>query len=527
MASHSEIATYQILLVEDNEDDYILVQHYLPDSEFLVTWCETARGAAQKLERQEFHAILVDHGLPDSNALSFLEQIRESYPTCPVIVLTGRNDRALALSAKKMGAHSYLLKDEIADHLLPTLRQVTRSSASRPSASIEPEAPRAPAALPLPATPRFMDTAEQFHGVLLETMNEGCLVVDREAIVTFANRALDTIVARGAARLPGVSIVELFTPSSSDRIRQVLQEMSAGQGARSVVARARISERHAIGTGPGAFVRISMRRIDSADGAYQAALLILTNISEQVRARQMRDDLIRTTVHDLRNPLGVIVNSLEGVQDSYPEGIAEDVDVMFDIAIRSARKMSALVDELLVIARLESGELPLSRQHVSLNDLARQVLHTQSPLASTRGVHLECGASDPDHQAWIDPGLIDRVLQNLLDNALAFTPRGGKVGVRWGRWRHPDSSSEDGEQHLYMAVHDEGPGVAPELQSRVFDKFVTGSESGSGLGLAFCKLAVEAHGGRIWLESTPGQGSAFYFTVPSVTSSASRPEIER
>ncbi len=512
--------TRQLLLVEDNEDDFILVEEHLPDGEFQVTWCETAESAEKEMKERAFDAILLDHGLPDSNALSFLERVRQSYPACPVIVLTGRNDRALAISAKKMGAHSYLLKDEIADHLLPAIREV-----------IQPPT-RVPVAIPAePSVPRFMDTAEQFYRVLLETMTEGCLVVDHEGVITYANRAIDAIVDGGATRLPGRNIVDLFSQSSAERVAQSLKEMSDRQTKSSVIAEARIAESYSIGSGLGAFVRISMRSMRTGDGAYRAGLLVLTNISEQVRAHQMRDDLIRTTIHDLRNPLGVIVNSLECVQDSHPEGITEDVDFMFDLAIRSARKMSGLVDDLLLIGRLESGELPLSRQVVSLSELAKQAVHTQSSLATTRGVQLGLVAGDVDDAAWIDPGLLDRVLQNLIDNALAFTPPGGNIAVRWGHMQQQgvnepsgDSQAATETRSLYVAVDDDGPGVTPELQGRIFDKFVTGSAKGSGLGLAFCKLVVEAHGGRIWFESAPGDGATFYFTIPPAPHAAALQE---
>jgi signal transduction histidine kinase len=110
----------------------------------------------------------------------------------------------------------------------------------------------------------------------------------------------------------------------------------------------------------------------------------------------------------------------------------------------------------------------------------------------------------------VDNEIIGRVLQNLLGNAIKFTPPGGKIEMTA---RPPETTAST---LLWVAVSNSGPGIPPEIQDRLFQKFVTGrqEESGSGLGLAFCRLAVEAHGGRIWVESEPGQLTTFQFTLP-------------
>jgi signal transduction histidine kinase len=145
---------------------------------------------------------------------------------------------------------------------------------------------------------------------------------------------------------------------------------------------------------------------------------------------------------------------------------------------------------------------------VDLAELAAEALKMQAPLSKEKGIYLSSDMLHTLPPVNVDAGMISRVLQNLIGNALKFTPRGGAVRV--------ELRENHAEQTILVSISDNGPGIAADLQASVFDKFITGriEGSGSGLGLAFCKLAIDAHGGRIWVESEPGQGSVFNFTLP-------------
>jgi signal transduction histidine kinase len=157
--------------------------------------------------------------------------------------------------------------------------------------------------------------------------------------------------------------------------------------------------------------------------------------------------------------------------------------------------------------------MPLKHARVSLGALVVDVLRSQAPLIAEKDLRLESDLPPELPPAWADVGLIGRVLQNLVGNAVKFTPSGGllKVAVR-----QSGGEQESGAPCLLVSVIDSGTGIPSELQSKLFQKFVTGQreERGSGLGLAFCRLAIEAHGGCIWAESSPEEGTAFHFTLP-------------
>jgi signal transduction histidine kinase len=179
--------------------------------------------------------------------------------------------------------------------------------------------------------------------------------------------------------------------------------------------------------------------------------------------------------------------------------------------------MMKLVNDILEVSRLEAKQVPLARQPISMTGLITDTLHAQSGRALDKGLHLESDLAPSLPPAYADPELIERVLQNLVDNAIKFTPPGGRVRLSAQPMNGKYASQANGHAgQLRISVSDEGPGIPRPLRSQLFQKFVTGGqpESGSGLGLAFCRLAVEAHGGHIWAESEPGRGATFAFTLP-------------
>ncbi len=227
------------------------------------------------------------------------------------------------------------------------------------------------------------------------------------------------------------------------------------------------------------------------------------DVTEPRRLEQLRQDLTNTMVHDLRTPL---TGLLAGIDVAMQADIGPSVRrEALEVALRSVRKLLFLIDAILDVSRLESGRFPLE---LALGDLARVVTDVGcsfQALAASGGITLDLQVAEVPLLRF-DEMLMRRVIENLVGNALKFTPSGGVVRVR----------VEPGEGMVRVSVSDDGPGIEPELASRLFQKFVTGRRPGrgSGLGLAFCRLAVEAHGGAIWLDSRAGRGATFQVSLP-------------
>jgi len=237
-------------------------------------------------------------------------------------------------------------------------------------------------------------------------------------------------------------------------------------------------------------------------------LIVLRDVTEEYSLNAMREDLTNTLVHDLRNPASVVLGALDLLGwEELPDSEREVVTV----ARQGAQRLLNLITAILDVNRLESGHMPLEREPVRLDIVAGEVAEMQQVLARDKHQTIENQVPTDLPLLSVDAELIHRVLQNLIGNAIKFTPPGGVIAI--GARRDPSS-----DRDIIVTVKDSGIGLTPDLQARLFNKFVTGRVfgRGSGLGLAFCRLVVAAHGGRIWVESAPGNGATFLFTLPIV-----------
>ncbi len=224
------------------------------------------------------------------------------------------------------------------------------------------------------------------------------------------------------------------------------------------------------------------------------------------RAIRSRDEVLAVVAHDLRNPLNSVM--------LYNELIAQDAGASVRKSVgaidRASKRMKRLIEDLLEVTRLEGGQLALDRKPVPTPPLIHDVASTQRQLASAAGLELAVDlASDPPDVV-ADRDRLTQILENLIGNAIKFTPAGR---ITLGAAAHGDD--------VLFWVADSGTGIAPADQPHVFDRFWQGHEArrcGSGLGLAIVKGLVDAHGGRVWVESTEGRGTTFFFTIPAARS---------
>jgi two-component system phosphate regulon sensor histidine kinase PhoR len=325
---------------------------------------------------------------------------------------------------------------------------------------------------------------------LLERMTDGVLITDREGRVRLINPA--------AARMLGVSPQEAlgrsFVQVAWDHRLVGLWEECRERGQEGVGL---------IEMGPRRPVFHAV--VTPLEGEEGAALVLLQDLTRVRELETVRRDFVANVSHELRTPLATLKALVETLQ----EGALEDPQAARRFLERmegEVDRLDRLVGELLELARIESGRAPLEMAHVAVADIVRPPVEDLRPLAERSGLSLEVRL-DPD----LPPVLADvdrmrRVVANLVHNAIQFTPSGG-VTVR----------AEQVGEEVIISVRDTGVGIAPEDLSRIFERFYKprGSRSGgAGLGLAIARHIVLAHGGRIWAESTEGQGSTFYVALP-------------
>ena len=228
---------------------------------------------------------------------------------------------------------------------------------------------------------------------------------------------------------------------------------------------------------------------------------------------KIKDGLIHMIIHDLRNPLWAVLGYLELLLLDKQQ-FNQNQTKLFESSIGCCQELKEMVDSLLDIYKMEEGQMKLNIEITDLEELIDASIQRFLIQATKKQIALSYDHSDRKLSIQVDPRIVKRVLANLINNAIRHTPSGGKIQVTAGSYQN--------NGNLYVEVKDTGNGIAPAYHTKIFNKFeqVKLQKSGisvgsSGLGLAFCKLAVEAHGGRIWVESRgEGEGAIFQFTLP-------------
>ena len=237
------------------------------------------------------------------------------------------------------------------------------------------------------------------------------------------------------------------------------------------------------------------------------------DLTHQVELEEMRRDLMAMLFHDLQSPLSNVLSSLEMMRFEIPEGDQSALGLMLEIAFRSGNHLQALISSLLDIDRLEAGH-PIDEQTaVSLLQLLDEAEDMEKPDYQRRGTELIRQLEDDLPELYVERDMIRRVFVNLLDNALRYSDGADEVIIR------ATHLSDQGQ--LLISVIDQGPGVPVRYREVIFEMFQrmqrgARKSKGLGIGLAFCRLAVEAHGGRIWVDDAVDGGAQFNLTLPVV-----------
>jgi NtrC-family two-component system sensor histidine kinase KinB len=353
---------------------------------------------------------------------------------------------------------------------------------------------------------------QESHDLLrtvLNASNEGILMFDTQGRILVANNRLAELTGLEREAIVGRDIRDSYLEIARKLgyPPQKLESLVANMGARGPLDAG--GARTEVRSPMGAPLSRADTPVTDAEGQLVGWLVSLRDVSEERKLEQDRQHLTEMIVHDLRSPLTAILGSLTLLERTTKDLDSPVTDQAIAIANLSCQQVLGLVNSLLDIGGLESGDLKLSLEQVAIDEMSRDLVSRYVQEANQYGILLDFHAAQRIPPIEADSEKIQRVLINLLDNALKFTPAGGQV----------DLSLSTDDSHLLITVRDTGPGIPEEFRERIFERFsqipgTSGRRRGTGLGLAFAKLAVEAHGGRIWVEGGEEQGSIFHILLP-------------
>lgn len=353
----------------------------------------------------------------------------------------------------------------------------------------------AEASASLAANFQRLTNERDFSAAVLTSMTEGVAVVDDRERILFANQAFAEAVGV-AEECRGLPLLEVVRHSS-------LIEAVHGALASAEMVRAEVE----FGTvRPRSF---AFSAVPVSTVAARGAVLVLHDVTEIRRLERVRRDFVANVSHELRTPL----TTIQGFAETLLAGALDDPKArrkFLEIIRDHAARLGRLTDDLLKLSAIEGGSMTFRMEPVSLPQLIEHCVEAVSLKAKSRGLEVASDSQDALPQVRGDSLRLEEVLKNLLENAIQYTPSPGTIRV---------TAARDGENAV-LCVEDTGIGIPSTDQQRIFERFYrvdvarSREAGGTGLGLAIAKHIVEAHGGRLWVESELGKGSRFYVSLP-------------
>ena len=344
--------------------------------------------------------------------------------------------------------------------------------------------------------------AQQASQATIDSLPDPVVVVDASGAVLNLNGAAEALFPRGAGTQSSIEALEPELRATVERLRA---HVLAGKGPyvphgfdEAVKVEGRDGARRLLPRASPLY---------SEEGAITGATIVLQDVTRLMRFDELKNDLVATVAHEFRTPLTSLRMAIHLCAGEAVGPLTDkQADLMF-AARQDCDRLQSIVDDLLDLSRIQSGRLELSWGTAAPHELVDAIREKHRAEASAAGIELVGLAGEHLPQVGVDRERVELVLSNLVTNALKHTPRGGAIEI----------TAVAGDDCVRFEVKDTGSGIAPEYHERIFEKFfrVPGAPAGGvGLGLYLAREIVEAHGGRIGVESAPGLGSRFWFTVP-------------
>jgi len=491
-APHVEAMAGRILLADDNADMRLYIRRLL-GSNYRVEAVSNGMEAVDALRRDRPDLILTDVMMPGLDGFGLLREVRSdpSISTIPVILLSARAGEDARVEGLDAGADDYIVKPFTARELLARVSAHLAMSRLRREAAERERSLRAEA-----------ETAHQRVSNILESISDGFIALDDEWRFTYINAAAERSTRLSRGELLGRVLWDVYPGARGTELeKQYLRAMSE-----------RIPthvEQYQGTWGQWLEIRVYPAR-DGGLSVFFQDISERKQIEDETRRnnqalRAANEDLEQfaySLSHDLREPLRTVYSFCQLLQQKYTSEVDSDAQKMIGFCLDSARRMDVLINDLLTYMHVTSAgetveplpmesaiEASLLNLQTAIQESAAKITHDAMPVIRMARVHAQ------------------QIFQNLIGNALKYrssAPPAVHVGAR-----------RDGTEWIF-SVQDNGIGIEPQYQSQVFALFkrLDAGQSGTGIGLALCKKLVERYGGRIWVESEPGRGSTFLFTIP-------------
>jgi PAS domain S-box-containing protein len=501
----------RILIVDDEADIGLILKLQLEDAGYATDRARDGLEALEILSRERFSLVLLDIKMPKMDGIRVLERLGASLQDMAVVMMTAHGSENVAVESMKKGALDYISKPFSADDLLKKVeRSLEFNRTRRENRQLQ----------------QKLEEQRQMMEAILQGMADIMVAVGEDGRVISINRAAEEIFGIGHGTplgMPVQTIIEADLPPEKRPCMIVLQTL---QPCIDVTYNIRSRGRSIpVLSSAAPLVGISGRLLGSVE--------IIRDISYLKAIEREREEFVGMLTHDLKNPLTAVMGSIDLVRERRLGPINDDQKEYLDSATESCGEIVEMIDTLLDVYRFESGQMTLELTPEALSTVFRKVLASFHPISERAGIRLS--SSIPEHLPvlHLDRTRVVRLFGNLLSNAFKFTQEGGEIRITAELVEDGNRLLETIPPGMYpgepvampgrsivVRVRDTGIGIPPDALGTIFDKFVQaknrrmGMTKGTGLGLAFCRKVMDAHGGFIWAESEPGIGSTFTVLFP-------------
>jgi two-component system sensor histidine kinase VicK len=480
-----------ILIVDDDEAllEALPAALRLRMNGIQIDTCQSAFAALERLKETDYDAIVSDIKLPGMDGLALMTEIKELRPGTPTLLITGHGEHDLAVQALRGGAYDFVQKPIDRDYFVASLEraiQMRRLDRRVEQQRIELER----------------------HARVLQHVDRGVFLVDDAGVIRYWNPAAQAVTGLDAASLIGRHADEVL-PGWDAVGPEIPVATEPGPG--SVAAKTLPLEIE------GRELWISISGVKFEDGVVYA----FRNLTEERALDELKSDFIATVSHELRTPLAAIYGCAQTLLRSDVDLAEPDQARLLEVIAQESERLTRIVSDILLANQIDAGRLRLTDQEFDAADLVRAVVEqVEASLTGSEGISLELLAPAALPPVSGDEDKLRQVLLNLVDNAVKYSPDGGRIQIE----------VEQRDSGLRIAVRDQGLGIPHGEEQRIFGKFyrVDPQQSrgvgGTGLGLYISRELVRRMEGRVSVSSQEGQGSTFVVDLPLMPARVPEPQ---
>jgi PAS domain S-box-containing protein len=483
------VSEARILLVDDDEAllEALPAALQLRMDSIRIDTAESAFEALERMREIDYDAVVTDIKMPGKDGLELLTEAKELSPGTPVLLITGHGEHDLAVRALRGGAYDFVQKPIDRDYFVASLERAIQMRRLDRQVTVQ------------------QALLEQ-HARLLQHVDNGVLLVDAEGTIVYWNPAAEAITGLGTDAVLGRPVSEVLAgwdgivdevpvssePSSSPRDATVPLDVG------------------------GRELWISLSGVEFDGGVVYA----FRNLTEERALDELKSEFVATVSHELRTPLSAIYGCAQTLRRTDVELDSATAQRLLEVVAHECERLTRIVGDILLANQLDAARLRLVHEEIDVQTLVGEVVEEmRASLGADGTIELEVSMPKPIAPVVGDADKLRQILLNLVDNAVKYSPEGGRVVV----------GVETRGGGLRFAVSDEGLGIAHNEQQRIFGKFyrvdpnLTRGVGGTGLGLYICRELARRMDGRISVRSREGDGSTFLVDLPLVSARAREP----